>query len=134
LNCGGIAGELRLHKASKHRRRDGDEGMRLALGQGFKQPTGAQERNANAPQAQVYQLHQHKHLVAFRPQKNGSEGLGYSDSVVQFVGLTPLRAGHHTQLSGDLRAMRQGGIDLLAGLSVGVWTKLQPNQPLTASR
>ena len=134
MNCGGIAGELRLHKASKHRRRDGDEGMRLAGRQGFKQPTRAQERNANAPQAQVYQLHQHKHLVAFRPQKNGSEGLGYSDSVVQFVGLTPLRAGHHTQLSGGLRAMQQGGIDLLAELSAGVWTKLQPNHPLTASR
>lgn len=134
MNCGGIAGELRLHKASKHRRRDGDEGMRLPLSQGFKQPTSAQKRNADVPQAQVYQLHQHKHLVAFRPQKNGSEGLGYSDSVVQFVGLTLLRAGHHTQLSGGLRAMRQGGIDLLTGPSVGVWTKLQPNQPLIASR
>ena len=108
--------------------------MRLALGQGYKQPTRAQERNANAPQAQVYQLHQHKHLVAFRPQKNRSEGLGYSDSVVQFVGLTLLRAGHHTRLRCGLRAMRQGGIDLLAGLFAGVWTKLQLNQPLTASR
>ena len=108
--------------------------MRWAGGPGFKQPTRAHQRGAKAPQAQIYQLHQHKHLVAFRPQKNRSGGLGYSDSVVQFVGLTPLRTGHHTQLCCGLRAMQQGGIDLLAGLPAGVWTKLQPNQPLTASR
>ncbi len=36
----------------------------------------AKKRREHAPQAQVYQLHQHKHLVSFRPQTVGLRVLG----------------------------------------------------------
>lgn len=65
-----------LHEVSKRRRRDGDEGMGLGWGRSDRRLIDAEKRNEHAPQAQVYQLHQHKHLVSFRPQTGGLETLG----------------------------------------------------------
>ena len=47
-----------------------------------------------------------------------SVNLGYSVSVFQRVALTVRFAGHLKHLACGLRALRSGGIDLLAGLMV----------------
>ena len=90
-------------------------------------PVARVSNSRRAPISGAQRLRRHKFISCINtnislhsaPRKNGSGGLGYSDSVVQYVGLTLHYAGHHRQLCCGLRALRQGGIDLLAGLRVG---------------
>lgn len=72
--------------ASRYGRVDGDEGVWVRKHYYFcsclrtidkrQWLISAKKRGVHAPQAQVYQLHQHKHLVSFRPKTVGLRVLG----------------------------------------------------------